>query len=154
MNTNYPIWFQVLKSFYENDEYYNGLTLPYLIGASTILNPERPLISINELLTEAQNPNLPFKIELLICEAEEEFVLRIYDKENLVVLDEFDRQYENLIITEESLADLNIEQVINKMYMLYQDPINKGLFKNILKKWSEYSKIDILRITKIKNKTP
>lgn len=151
MNTNYPIWFQVLKSFYENDEYYNGLTIPYLIGASTIISPEKPLSSINDVLTESQNIRLPNMIELLFCEAEEEFVLRIYDKENLMALEEFDRQYDNLIITDESLVDLNIEQVINDMYMLYQDPINKGLYKNKLKSWCEYSSYDIKRITHIKN---
>ena len=151
MNTNYPIWFQVLKSFYENDEYYNGLTIPYLIGASTIMNPEKPLKSIIELLTEAQNMNLPHMIEFLFCEAEEEFVLRIYEKDKLSEMGEFDRLYDNLIITEESLAELNIEQVINDMYMLYQNPINKGLYKNKLKNWCEYSSYDIKRITKIKN---
>ncbi|MDO6739354.1 hypothetical protein [Wenyingzhuangia sp. 2_MG-2023] len=151
MNTNLPIWFQVLKSFYENDEYHNGLTIPYLIGASTIISPEKPLSSINDVLTESQNIRLPNMIELLFCEAEEEFLLRIYDKENLMALEEFDRQYDNLIITDESLADLNIEQVINDMYMLYQDPINKGLYKNKLKSWCEYSSYDIKRITHIKN---
>ncbi|MDO6802987.1 hypothetical protein Q4595_11060 [Wenyingzhuangia sp. 1_MG-2023] len=151
MNTNYPIWFQVLKSFYENDEYYNGLTIPYLIGASTIINPEQPLKSIIDLLTEAQNMNLPHMIELLFCEADEEFVLRIYDKENLVTLDERDRQYDNLIITEESLADLNIEQVINEMYKLYQDPIKKNNYTKHNAVWCNYSLYDIKRITKIKN---
>ncbi|ANW96260.1 hypothetical protein AXE80_08190 [Wenyingzhuangia fucanilytica] len=146
MNTNYPFWFQVLKSFYENDDYYNGLTIPYLVGASTIISLDKPLITINDLITEAQNMNLPHMVELLFCEAEEEFVLRIYDKENLVGLDEFHKQYDNLIITEESLAYLSLEEVINDMYMLYQEHIQKGNYHKNNGKWSNYSKYDINRI--------
>ena len=149
MNTNYPFWFQVLKSFYENDDYYNGLTIPYLVGASTIISPDQPLMTINELITEAKNINLPHMVELLFCEIEEEFVLRIYDKENLVALDELHKQYDNLIITEESLDYLNLEEVIHEIYNLYQSPIQKGLYNHGINKWLPYTDYDIKRIKKL-----
>ena len=149
MNTNYPFWFQVLKSFYENDDYYNGLTIPYLVGASTIISPDKPLITINELITEAQNMNLPHMVELLFCEIEEEFVLRIYEKNKLVAMDELDRQYDNLIITEESLAYLDLEEVIHEMYNLYQEPILKKTYNFKNNTWFPYGHFDIIRIKKL-----
>ena len=148
MNTNYPFWFQILKSFYENDDYYNGLTIPYLVGASTIITPDKPLTTINDVLTEAQNINLPHMVELLFCEIEEEFVLRIYEKENLIALDELHKQYDNLIITEESLAYLSLEEVINELYNLYQDYIVNFKYKKENGIWVSYNNFDTKRILK------
>ncbi|WP_160162399.1 hypothetical protein [Ochrovirga pacifica] len=41
--------------------YENGLTIPYLVGASTIISPDKPLMTINKLILDAQNLSLPHK---------------------------------------------------------------------------------------------
>lgn len=110
---NYPIWLQPLKLFYENDDFYNDLTLPYLIGTSTIITPEKPLTIINELIIETRNLSLPHKIELRFYEFKEAFVIRIHETLNEYPLEGYEKVYDNSIITEESLAYLNLEEVIN-----------------------------------------
>ncbi|WP_010136522.1 hypothetical protein [Ochrovirga pacifica] len=45
---------------------------------------------------------------------------------NKYLLEAHEKVYDNLVITLESLADLNLEEVIHEMYNLYQTPIQKG----------------------------
>jgi hypothetical protein len=47
MSDLYPTWYNVLQHFDNNGYFHNGLTLPFLIGASSTIYPVLPLITIN-----------------------------------------------------------------------------------------------------------
>ncbi|WP_276482672.1 hypothetical protein [Paraflavitalea pollutisoli] len=48
-----PYWHRLLRHFERKGYIHNGLTIPFLIGSRSIIYPGEPLITIEELLSEA-----------------------------------------------------------------------------------------------------
>lgn len=153
MNTMLPTWYRVLKHHYENDLYYNGLTIPYLLGASSIVEPNKPISTIYDFILEAQFHKFPYKILMLRCETDEEYVCRIFDEESKVDIYEPNSDYkafDNLIVFDEFICHMNIEKITNKLYKLYNHYLQKELYSVSNGKGTPFKNYEIQRISKLK----
>lgn len=48
-----PYWIRVIRHFLAKGYYQNGLTLPFLFAARTIVEPDQPLLSIAAFVQDA-----------------------------------------------------------------------------------------------------
>ncbi|WP_263361175.1 hypothetical protein [Flavobacterium collinsii] len=50
---NAPLWFKVLYHFYDNNYFANGLTIPFLLGASCVIDPDNEILSVEDFVLQA-----------------------------------------------------------------------------------------------------
>ncbi|MGY6649490.1 hypothetical protein [Wenyingzhuangia sp. IMCC45574] len=131
-------WFCVLSYYYSNDLYFNGLTVPFLLGASRLLGDD---YSINDFIKQVQLAPQP--IELLFCSTEEEYVFRVCEK-----LNSSDSVFGSLIINDCSLQRYNIEEIENLLYDKYNKLIKEDKFSNYSGKWESFNQFEIDNILK------
>lgn len=152
---DFPLWFRVLEYYEKNGYYDNGLTIPYLIGCNTIINPTRPILSLTELLNEFQNIHKPEIITIFECGNIGEFVVAILDYESKLYYTESKRsihkRFNNILVLDSSLDKCsNINQVISIMKKKYQFIIQEQKFSKNDGVWTEYTEIDRERLSKLK----
>lgn len=154
MNTDFPIWFNVLQHYDNNNYFHNGLTIPFLIGASTIVKPENTLTTVNQFVSEIQNNNLPFKISLMKCNGINQYIAGILDKESENLLKSYTKPiykvFGNLIITDNSFKDANdIIDITNFFNNEYNAIIFNSKFSINNGIWSEYDELDKKRLSQL-----
>ena len=76
-------WLKVLKHYEKRRYIQNGLTIPFLVGSRTIVEPLRVLLSIEELLKSFTNSIQP--ITLMKCQQLGEYVIGILDHESSLI---------------------------------------------------------------------
>jgi hypothetical protein len=96
-------WYRLLTHFYEKKYFTNGLTLPYIIGSRTILEPNNSVQTIEVFFDEVKNENV--YLSVLKCDGIGELVFSISNKsdfdtyggfENIVDIDGLFENYNNL----------------------------------------------------------
>ena len=142
-------WFRVLEYFGRKGYFYNGLTLPFLIGSRSVLESGKKLLSIEEIITQANR--LPFgPITVLKCGNIGEYVFGIMDLETNMIRKGYKNLYNefgNLIDTDWSLSDCeNIEQVIDKFSGIYNENIRKGNYSKSEGLWGGLTEMDLKRL--------
>lgn len=153
MNANATIyWFQVLNYFGRKGYFYNGFTLPFLVGCRIVLEPEKELLSIKELINQANT--LPYApITIMKCGNIGEYVFGVMDLETDSIRKRYQGLYTefgNLINTDQSLLDCNnIEQVIAKLEDIYNDPIHKGNYSKNNGLWEAFTEEDIKHLQEL-----
>jgi hypothetical protein len=126
-------WFKLLQHFDNKNYFYNGLTLPFIIGSKIYIEPEEKLQSIREIIEDFNSSK--FFINVLKCGCIGEYVFRISDSgdENIY------RKLETFVITDSSFSNYtNIEEIIEELENEYGNCIKDGKFSKINGFWRSF----------------
>ena len=146
MSIEHKYWYRLLKHFDRKGYFYNGLTLPFIIGSRLYLEPEKKVQTIEELITDFKTSNT--YINVLECDGIGEYVFRIADPgdENIY------RTLENFVITDSSfLGYNNIKEVVMELDRQYHPFIQGQKFSKSDGKWDIFNpELDIIRFKEVK----
>lgn len=146
---NTTIWFKVLSHFYENNYFQNGLTIPFLLGAALVLDPENENLSIEDFVLQAADGSLPKKISVQRCAAIGEYVVGIIDNEtiNYPYGKAVTKQFSNICITDNSFSEIvDIDGLKNALVAEYQKMLDARLLSKNQGNWGAYTETELLRI--------
>ena len=132
-----PLWLKVLRHFDGKGYFSNGLTVPFLLGANSIISPEDEILSVEEFVSEIVDQSLPIKISIQRCGAIGEYVIGIFDNDSP---SELYRNFGNLFITDSSFPKIDtIEKIKSILIEDYQDLVDDCLFSINRREWGGYS---------------
>lgn len=150
---NYPLWFRVLCHFDDNNYFANGLTIPFLLGANSIIGSDDEILSVEEFFLQAIDESLPRKISLQKCGDIGEYVIGTIDNEtiNYPYGKVITKQFGNIYITDNSFLEvIDIAEVKKILIDGSQDLLNSSLYSKNQGYWGDYSDIDKLRLAELK----
>lgn len=146
MSNSKPYWYNLLIHFEENRYFTNGLTLPFILGSRTIIEPTLPLQSIEEFFKHAEESKT--YINVLKCGGIGEYVFRIGDKEDVKVYDE-----KGIFI----IPDLIFEncpgssEIISELCKKYAYHLEKNFFSKNVEEWGNYTQNELEKLMEVKN---
>jgi hypothetical protein len=150
---DYPLWFQVLCHFDDNNYFENGLTIPFLLGASSIINHNENILSVEDFFSQAIDESLPRKISLQKCGFIGEYVIGTIDKEtiNYPYGKAIAKQFGNICITDSSFLNIIDTDVVEKILITEsQNLIDSNLYSINQGNWGDYSDIEKSRLEELK----
>jgi len=143
-----PLWLKVLLHFDGKGYFSNGLTIPFLLGASSVISPDDKAISVEEFLSQITDESLPVKISIQRCGNIGEYVIGIFDKESPSALY---RNFGNLFITDSSFSTIDRMDHISPILIgLYQHKADQGLFSINHREWGNYSQKETDHLSEVK----
>lgn len=149
MNT--PYWYQVLSHFESNNYYNNGLTIPFLIGSRTIVEPNEDIETVGELLEDFSSSSHP--ITIMYCGYLREYVIGLLDSETDEIRKQNKKMYkefDNLLVIDNSFNDIsNLSELITLLENQYQTEIENGDYSKEAGSWGAFSEIDEQRLQEI-----
>ncbi|THD34171.1 hypothetical protein [Flavobacterium lindanitolerans] len=145
---NQSLWLQVLSHFDGRGYFSNGLTIPFLLGANSIISPDEELLSVEEFVNEIIDESLPIKISIQSCGNIGEYVIGIFDKESPA---ELYTNFGNLYVTDNSFSKTDTIDTIKRVLIDdYQNKIDIGLFSINNGEWGNYSQQEKDRLAELK----
>lgn len=150
---NYPLWFRVLCHFDDNNYFANGLTIPFLLGASSIISSDDESLSVEEFFFQAIDESLPRKISLQKCDNIGEYVIGTIDNEtiNYPYAMTIVQRFGNIYITDNSFSDVIDSNEVKKILIeKSQNLLNSKLYSKNLGQWGGYSDTEKLRLIELK----
>ncbi len=153
MKDSYPIWYKVLAHYENNGYFQNGLTLPFLIGASTIIHPNKNEISVREFFEDIKKFGL--EISILKCDGIGEFVFGRIDFETANIIAQNSKPIyhivDNIVCTDDSIEFIKTwDDIIIFFDGYYSDQIKNNLWSINNREWTDYTKVDIVRLKEIR----
>lgn len=150
---NTPLWFKVLCHFYDNNYFENGLTIPFLLGASSVIDPDNEILSVEDFVLQAADESLPKKISLQKFGSIREYVFGIIDHETIsypygkaIV-----KQFGNICLTDNSFSDIHdIDDLKKILSDTSQNLLNSNMYSKNQGNWGQYSEDEIVRIREFK----
>ncbi|MDI5950213.1 hypothetical protein QLS91_16585 [Flavobacterium sp. LB2P84] len=149
---DYPLWFKVLCHFDDNNYFENGLTIPFLLGASSIINSSDAILSVEEFFLQAIDDSLPRKISLQKCGYIGEYVIGTIDKEtiNYPYGKAIAKQFGNISITDDSFLEILDSNEVKKILIdESQNLLDSNLYSINQGEWGNYSDIESSRIKEL-----
>jgi hypothetical protein len=144
--TSQPYWDRILRHFEQRGYVWNGLTIPFLIGSRTILEPNEPLMSVEDFLYDASD----YGVTILKCNYLGEFVIGSLDSETAGIKDSVYKTFDNIVITDSSLNDYDtLDELISHFKKLYDDKVISGNFSKERGYWDDFSTTDKKRIEEL-----
>lgn len=145
---NQSLWLQILSHFDGRGYFSNGLTIPFLLGANSIISPDEELLSVEEFVNEIIDKSLPIKISIQSCGNIGEYVIGIFDKESPA---ELYTNFGNLYVTDNSFSKTDTINTIKRVLIDdYQNKIDEGLFSINNREWGNYSPQEKDRLAELK----
>lgn len=139
-----PYWAKIFYHFIRRGYIYNGLTLPFLIGAEKVMDTDATLYSISEILEKFSRYEMP--VTVMRCGNIGEYVFGIMDTEDLNHKNLY-REINNIFVTDNSLAACStLSDLIDTMEGRYNGLLDKQFYSRLNGKWESFSNIDIERI--------
>jgi hypothetical protein len=126
------------------------LTIPFLLGARAIIEPQKPVLNVAEFLCEASQ-QLPGTI-LMRCGHIGEYVIADLDADSATHCHLF-KAFGHLFITDESFVgvkDLSI--LIGELTDLYADCLQKKYYSKVDKNWTPFTDLDRSRLAEIRDR--
>lgn len=147
-------WVRVLKHFDLKGYYHNGLTLPFLCGVRTILNPTFQPMTISEFIINTVISLEKTELTLLKCNYIEEYVVGVLDHESRMIYKKHSLRYPQIFkpigrfyITDGSMNNIeNTEALIRFFEEVYDEKIQTGCYSKNAGVWGDYSELERERI--------
>jgi hypothetical protein len=128
-------WYKLLTHFYDKKYFINGLTLPYIIGSRTILEPNNSVQTIEDFFDEVKNANV--YLSVLKCGGIGELVFSISNKSDFDIYGGFEN-----IVDIDGLFDNfnNLQDFSNYLKDKYGEIISEENFsRNYFGKWERFT---------------
>lgn len=147
MKENYKVttWYQLIYDWCVKEGKY-GLTIPYLVGACEIVEPENKF-KIESLLKEINQKEFEQKVIISYCNDLDEYIVG-FRVENYPSFDSM-KKYDNLYLWDNDLEQKDsLESVINYLIDRYESKINEGHYSKdyYTLKWSGFDELEIVKI--------
>lgn len=139
-------WHNLLIHFFNKKYFINGLTLPYIIGSRTILEPNNSVQTVKDFFYDVKNENV--YLSVLKCDRIGELVFSISNKSDFEIYGGF----ENIVDIDGLFENYNnIDEFSNYLQDKYDNIILQEKFsRNDFGKWEKFSeKIDLPRLLEI-----
>jgi hypothetical protein len=134
------------KHFESNGYIQNGLTIPFLIGALEIVEPNARLWTINEMTESLNN----FGCTILKCSNIGEFVIGSFDTETIKHKKLYHNPSEKIIVTDDSIDQINSLIGITSLFeQLYQSNLENNELSKNNGIWRYFTEVDLTRIKEI-----
>lgn len=139
-------WYKLLSHYYQKNYFTNGLTLPYIIGARSILEPNERIQTVKELLEDIKASGT--YLSVLNCGNIGEYVFSISNKSDFDIYGGFD----NIVdIDSEFQENVDFSQFCELLENKYSNLIDNNLYsRNNNGDWEQYSReLDLHRLNEI-----
>jgi hypothetical protein len=139
-------WYRLLTHFYDKKYFVNGLTLPYIIGSRTILEPNNSVQTIEDFFHEVKSENV--YLSVLKCGGIGELVFSISNKSDFDIYGGF----ENIVDIDGLFENYNnLHDFSNYLKDKYGDIISQENFsRNYFGKWERFTiKKDLPRLSEL-----
>lgn len=146
---NLPLWFKVLCHFNDRDYFSNGLTIPFLLGVSTVKDHQAKITALDDFLSIACTGGLPRKISLQKCANIGKYVVGIIDNETMRYPygKSVYNNVGNIYFTDNSVAEVeNIESLYEILSKHSQKKVESGSYSFNGGCSGDYSQTEKLRI--------
>ncbi len=145
--TGAPYWILVIRHYLKKGYALNGLTLPFLIGARTIVEPHLPLLSIEQILLQAIEH--PAGTTILRCGNIGEYVFAELDAESQRYTSHYPHVGQ-LYFTDYSFQQTqDVAKLINDFTSLYADYLQQQRYSREAGEWRPFSSTDLSRLREI-----
>lgn len=146
-----PYWSAVLRHFERNNYVNNGLTIPFLIGARKIIEPNESLFTIPELLNSMDDSGI--SITIMRCGNIDEYIFGLLDTETENYIQLYTKSYDvigKIVCTDDSLKGFaELSEIISMLNREYEALIEKENYSKNFGVWGDFSKLDTRRISEI-----
>jgi hypothetical protein len=140
-----PYWHRVICHFEKKGYIANGLTIPFLIGARTIVEPGQPMLSLDELMYEVSQ----YGATIMKCPCLNEYVLGSLDQETEAVSEHY-RKFDKLIVSDDSFSDKkNMDEVAIFLVEIYDPVISGNCYSKENGEWQGFSERDLNCLTEL-----
>lgn len=152
---NPSLWFLVLTYFDRRSYFSNGLTIPFLLGANSIIRPQEKTLTVRDFFSEIIDESLPRKISLQKCDYIGEYVIGIFDSESIAYSysgKSLYQQFGNLYITDNSVSYVKESSDLESILAnIYQPILDSNFFSIDSREWGDYSQKDKSQLEELKN---
>lgn len=149
MSQDLPYWFKVLKHFEQKRYIQNGLTIPFLIGSRSIIEPSQPLQSISEFINDLIEGTEATKVTIMTCNDIKEYILALLDSDSVPYLSSY-KALGNLICTDDSI-DAEPSALVELIDEKYSSIIENATYSKNNGRWDEYTSIEVSQLSEITN---
>jgi hypothetical protein len=134
-----PYWHKLLLHFEKRGYIRNGLTIPFLLGAKKINDPETAMLSVEKLVMEF----MEYGATIMKCGYINEFVIGSLDLETEQMAG-YERKFKNFVISYNSFAmHDSIEKIVELLKGIYRFPLSENKFSKENGIWIEYTDTDL-----------
>ena len=141
-----PYWYRVLYYFERKGYFWNGLTIPFLIGSRFYIEPTEGLQTVSQLIDEVNNS--VYYVSVLKCGGIGEYVFSLSNKTDKEIYGGFD----NLVIIDNSFEKATeSSEIIRELETKYLDYIDSGLFSKNDGEWGDFTEKDKNRLKEVNN---
>lgn len=153
MSSSNNYWFTML-SYWVNTRKRTGFTIPFIIGAEKLINPDVIIESnsVHKLLNEIRFSSIDSVIVLRYCENLREYILSINNPSNPIIGENIkNRQGNTTIVTAYDTRVLgnNFPEILNSLQLRYQNNILNNEFSRRDFTFTEFSPDDKMLISDI-----
>lgn len=146
-----PYWYIVLRHFERSNYVDNGLTIPFLIGARKIIEPDKSLFTISELLNSIDNSSI--SITFMKCGNINEYIIGLLDTETKNFTEQSPKSHDvigRIVCTDYSLKGFTeLPEIISMLNKEYEALIDEENYSKNSGIWGQFSKLDVRRISEI-----
>lgn len=143
---NDTYWFKLLNHYNKKGYINNGLTLPFIIGSRSVIEPKKDLQTINGFFQDVENSKI--YISILKCDTIGEYVFNISKQfdfkiyggfKNIVDIDGLFNDYKSLKDFSDYLTEIHMKHLNKNVYS-----------KNEFGKWEGFSvNLDLPRLKEL-----
>ncbi|WP_343321565.1 hypothetical protein [Sphingobacterium multivorum] len=144
MQASSTYWHILLCHFEKQGYFHNGLTLPFIIGSRSILEPNEPLESIKDFFENVKLTGI--YLNVIKCDGIGEYVFRIGDIDDMNIYDT-----KGLLIIPDNIFEtcIEVDEIINQLDNEYSSYIEQGTFSKNGGSWENYSKKELKEILEV-----
>ncbi|MDR6735494.1 hypothetical protein [Sphingobacterium sp. 2149] len=137
-------WAKLLNHYEQNSYFKNGLTLPFIIGSRSIIEPNEPLESIKDFFENVKLTGI--YLNVIKCDGIGEYVFRIGDIDDINIYDT-----KGLLIIPDNIFEtyIEVDEIINQLDNEYRSYIEQGTFSKNGGSWGNYSKKELKEILEV-----
>ncbi|WP_333620790.1 hypothetical protein [Sphingobacterium multivorum] len=145
MQASSTYWHSLLCHFEKQGYFHNGLTLPFIIGSRSILEPNEPIETIKDFFKHVKLTGT--YLNIIKCGGIGEYVFRIGDEEDLKFYDT-----KGIFIIPDNIFETcsKADEIIDKLAQEYSARIEKGEFSKNGGNWGNYIQKEFEEILEVK----
>lgn len=139
-----PYWYLILKHFEQKGYVHNGLTIPFLIGAKTILEPNKVVMTVSDFLNSVNYSSN--ELTVMFCGDIKEYVFGLSCNEGNIVYPRID----NIIVTDNSFNSISTsEELIIELDSKYAELIESGSYSKNGGQWGYFEDEEIEHLKEV-----
>lgn len=139
-----PYWYKLLDFFERKGYFWNGLTIPFIIGSREYIEPSEDLQTISELIDEINTST--YYVSVLKCGGIGEYVFSLSKASDREIYGGLD----NIVIIDSSFETAaTTDDIIRELELQYDDLITSGIYSKNDGEWGAYTDKELNRLKEV-----